>query len=92
MDALPMHEIPFEILDLENGVVKIFDHYKGLIQKARSNEADYILAFTTLINMEEAADSKRVQILNLKNVQMLLQSQPDKIFKVEYSVRIFKLV
>lgn len=87
MDPLDVYSIPDEILALEsngNG----FEHFDQIMNTMRLNERSYFEAFTALIYMEEATESIRLQVLELKNAKFSLESQSEQIFGTPFNVSI----
>lgn len=62
--------------------------FKKIMEKMRSDEKSYVTAFTALIHMEEAAESKRIEILGVTNVKFTLDSQLELIFSTPIHVSI----
>lgn len=83
------YEIPNDIrsIELDNNKTK-FDYFKSIVKEARNQENCYIAAFTAMIQMEEAANSKLLTAFDLENVQMNLHSLEDQIFQIRFDVNI----
>lgn len=54
-----------------------------MARDAATDELSYLALNTALIHLEEAANSRKVQIYDLKNIQLKLHSRIDKIFEIE---------
>lgn len=85
MSPLKTYEVPHDVFSLENdgnGETK----FEEVIGKMRLDEESYIAAFTALIHMEEAAESKRIKILRLSKAKFTLHSQLESIFSTPFHV------
>lgn len=82
-----VYEIPSDIQELEFEQKRSNLHgFKTLIDRLRSDEDSYISAFTTLLHMDEAANSTSIRQFDLQNIQMKTHSSVDNIFKIVYDV------
>lgn len=88
MKKLEAFEIPDEIRDIEfhNDTTK-FKYFNEILQKARTEENHYVAAFTAMIQMDEAANSKHVEKLDFKNVPLFLCSRIEQKFYIESKER-----
>lgn len=89
MENLRPYKIPINIRNIEfNGDESEFKILKSSIQdQVRMDQASYISAFTAMIHLEEASESKRISKFNIENVRLTLQSSKDQIYKIGYDVR-----
>lgn len=85
MDQLEISPIPAKISSLESDGSG-FEEFEVIVENGRVDEKSYLRAFTALIHMEEACDTKRVQIMELKNVVFLLESKSEQIFSTLFNV------
>lgn len=83
MAQLESYEIPSDIQNLElHGDTSKLNDFKKIFNEARSNGASYFDAFSTLIYMEESANTKCLTAYNLRNVK--IEHHVDKTFKINY--------
>lgn len=87
MEHLRTYPIPSEISDLEKCGLGMYK-YIDIAEKMRINEKSYNEAAKNFIFMEEAAENKRIQILELKNVKFTLISTEEHIFSTEFDVSV----
>lgn len=89
MKQLVTHGIPDDIRSIEfyNDSKKL-EYFKYVVQRARNDENSYITAFTAMIHLEEAANSKFLQSFDLENIQLNLYSMEDQIFRIHLEVNI----
>lgn len=85
MTKLKIYEIPEFIREIEfddnrSNLVSI----EQMTEKAGTDESSYIALNTALIHLEEAANSRKVQMYDLKKIQLKLLSRIDEIFEIEY--------
>lgn len=93
MEQLPIYEIPDDIKNLEfNDDVAQLDKFMAFAKEARYDENSYIEAFTAMIQMEEATNSKRLRIYDLENVKLNLYSRVDQVFQIKFDVSIIFFV
>lgn len=59
---------------------------KNLMAQSRACSDFYFSAFTAMIHLEEASESKRISKFNFKNVRLELESNADQTFKIKYVV------
>lgn len=86
MKALKCIPIPDKIREIEySGKISDLQYYKNLNDNAHINEAAYIDAFTAMLQFDEAATSKRIAKFDLQNVQLVLHSMDERIFKIDVS-------
>lgn len=89
MEDLIMFEIPEYIRNIEyNDEQTELDDLKNLVQDARVEENAYVAAFLAMIQLEEAASSKHLQMFDLEAVKLDLHSRKDEIFKLKFDVSI----
>lgn len=89
MEKLPIYEIPDDIKSLEfDDDVAQLDKFMAFAKEARYDENSYIEAFIAMIQMEEAANSKRLRYYDLENVKLNLYSRVDQVFQIKFDVSI----
>lgn len=88
MSQLKSYVIPNDIKEIASLKIESqdFQKYKEQMNSSRSKSMLYIQALTSLLHLEELANSKRVQEFNLENVQLKLHSSVDRVFKINYEV------
>lgn len=87
MEGFKPYEIPSNIQKLEfNKETSFLSDFEALGQKCRQDEISYNAAFTAMIQMEEAANSRGLRDYNLENVEIILHSHADHAFKIRYNV------
>lgn len=87
MENFNRYRIPVNIQKLEyHKDTACMDDFEILIAKCRHDETSYIEAFTTMIYMEQAANSAGLRDFNLQNVDISLHSHADRTFKIPYNV------
>lgn len=69
-------------------MIKKIGYFKNIVQKARIEENSYIEAFTAMVHMDEAANSKQLEKFDLENIQIELYSRTDEIFSIRFDVNI----
>lgn len=87
MEDLMMFEIPESIRNIEcyEEQTKL-DDLKRTVQEARDSENAYVEAFTAMIQLEEAAASKHLQMFDLESVKLELHSRKDQVFRLKFDV------
>lgn len=89
MKQLATYEIDQDIRSIEfNNNVEKFQYFEDIAQKARTEENAYFQAFTAMIQMEEAANSKRLIQFDLEYVKLDMYSRADQVFRIQYDVSI----
>lgn len=88
MGHLKPYIIPRDIKNLESRLCRNVSCYEDLVEKSRCDKSAYFSAFTAMILMEEAANSSQIWKLDLENVQLILHSTANHIYKVEHNVRV----
>lgn len=88
MSQLKSYVIPNDIKEIASLKIESqdFQKYKEQMNSSRSKSMLYIQALTSLLHLEELANSKRVQEFNLDNVKLKLHSSVDCVFKINYEV------
>lgn len=87
MLELKPYDIPDDIQDIEfEADAAKFEMLESLIPESRSNEANYIKLLSAMVHLEDAANSGRVRRFNLRNIQLIYESQNDNIFAIELDV------
>lgn len=95
MCELKRSDVPDEILSIEQGNSAFDDddippELANLMDKkplCRSNQRDYIKAYTTMVHLEEAAQSEFIAQFNTENVR-LMRSNSEREFRIRNSVRL----
>lgn len=84
MANLEVYGIPEYVWEIEfdNNQTNL-DRIEQMARDAATDELSYLALNTALIHLEEAANSRKVQIYDLKNIQLKLHSRIDKIFELE---------
>lgn len=92
MYDLDCTEIPAEILSIEeeNGAFgdnnpSAIEHLLGRVSLFRSNAKNYNDAYTTMIHLEEAAQSTFIKQFNTKNIRLLFTEEPRE-FRIRNNV------
>lgn len=89
MAPLKTSEIPDVICDIEyHGDTTKLNYFKDIVQVARSEENAYIEAFTAMIQLEEAFNSKYLKKFDLECVKIEMYSRADQIFHIQFDVNI----
>lgn len=87
MKPLVPHSIPDDILDIElKNITEALDILKEDMNRARTDQFQYIKSFTAMIHLNEAAESINVKKYDLQKVKIVLHSTLDRVFKIEYDV------
>lgn len=85
MRAIQKYEIKADIWDLECGINdKVLDKLEDQMKTARVDTINYVTAYRSLIFLEEAAESRKIKDLSLKNIQLHPESY--NIVKLDYSI------
>lgn len=87
MKELLTYEIPDDIrsIEFDNNTEKL-DYLKSVVQEARTKESSYIDAFTAMIQLEEAANSKFMKKFDIEDVRPDLCSRENQIFRIRFDV------
>lgn len=87
MSTMDAYEISEEIKALEyDDNRSILSKISKLLDLARSNEEAYIGAYTLLIEMEEAANSKQITAYDIPNARLKLISRAEQTFRISLDV------
>lgn len=85
MSPLKAYDVPDDVISLEEyGIGEM--EFEKIVEKMRLDEESYITACTALIHMEEAAESKRINILGVAKVKFTLDSRLQSIFSTPFHV------
>lgn len=87
MKDLLTYEIPDDIrsIEFDNNTEKL-NYLKSVVQEARTKEISYIDAFTAMIQLEEAANSKFMKKFDIEDVRLDLCSRENQIFRIRFDV------
>lgn len=88
MNNLKPYVIPIDIKNLETGLCRNMDKFVDLVKKSRYDKNSYCEALTSMLYMEEAANSSHVWKMDLQCVKLILNSTTNRIYKVQHNVRL----
>lgn len=72
--------------DIRNVDAVSFSILKKTVGDVRMHQDSYILAFTAMIHLEEASESKCISKFDIEDIRLYLNSSTDQSFKVGYNV------